>query len=50
MTKKVEIRKLIPDSLKQPLSGNKLDLECIYDFKKSRCYEDGRANLREILN
>ena len=48
--KKVEIRKLIPDSLKQPLSGSKLDLERIYDFLKSRCYEDGRADLQEILD
>ena len=48
--KKVEVRKLIPDSLKQPLSGSKLDLERIYDFLKSRCYEDGRADLQEILD
>lgn len=48
--KEVVIRKLIPDSLRQPLSGNKLDLERVYDFLKSRCYEDGRADLPEILS
>lgn len=47
--KRVEIKKLISDSLRQPLSGNKLDLERIYDFLKGRCYEDGRADLPEIL-
>lgn len=48
--KEVTIKKLIPDSLKQPFGGNKLDLERIYDFLKSRCYEDGRVDLPEILS
>ncbi len=47
--KKVMIKKLVPDSIIQPFSGNKLDLERVYDFLKGRCYEDGRADLKEIL-
>lgn len=47
--RKVEIQKLVPDSIRQPFSGKKLDLERVYDFLKSRCYEDGRADLPEIL-
>lgn len=47
--RKVNIRKLIPDGIRQPFSGNKLDLERVYNFLKNRCYEDGRADLDEIL-
>ncbi|WP_333649028.1 hypothetical protein [Lacrimispora sp.] len=47
--KNVEIQKLVPDSIKQPFGGNKLNLERVYDFLKGRCYEDGRADLQEIL-
>lgn len=47
--KKVEIQKLIPDSIWQPFSGDKLDMERVYQFLKGRCYEDGRADLKEIL-
>lgn len=45
----VEIEKLIPDSILQPFSGTKLDMERVYQFLKGRCYEDGRADLHEIL-
>lgn len=45
----VRIKKLIPDGIKQPFSGEKLGLERIYNFLKSRCYEDGREDLPEIL-
>lgn len=45
----VEIEKLAPDSIRQPFSGDKLDLERIYDFLKGRCYEDCRADLQDIL-
>ena len=48
--KKVEIQKLIPDCIRQPFCGNKLDLERVYNFLKDRCYEDGRSDLKEILN
>ncbi len=48
--KKVDIQKLVPDSIKQPFSGSKLDLERVYNFLKGRCYEDGRSDLKEILN
>lgn len=48
--KTVHINKLIPDSIKQPFSGKKLNLERVYDFLKSRCYEDGREDLPEILH
>jgi len=47
--KMVEIIKLIPDSIRQPFSGTKLDLERVYNFLKDRCYEDGRADIKEIL-
>lgn len=47
--KHVEIEKLIPDSILQPFSGAKLDMERVYQFLKSRCYEDGRADLDDIL-
>lgn len=47
--KKVDIKKLVPDSIKQPFSGSKLDLERVYNFLKGRCYEDGRSDLNEIL-
>lgn len=45
-----EIQKLVPDSLSQPFGGKKLDTERVYEFLKGRCYEDGRADLREILD
>lgn len=48
--KKVQIEKLVPDSIIQPFSGNELSLERVYGFLKSRCYEDERADLKEILN
>lgn len=47
--KQVDIQKLVPDSLKQPFCGNKLDLERVYNFLKDRCYEDGRSDLKDIL-
>lgn len=47
--KKVQIKKLIPDSLVQPFGGNDLSINRVYYFLKSRCYEDGRADLPEIL-
>lgn len=46
----VQIEKLVPDSLMQPFSGNNLSLERVYGFLKSRCYEDERADLKEILS
>lgn len=48
--RRVDIRKLVPDSVRQPFSGNKLDLERVYSFLKSRCYEDGRSDLAKILD
>ena len=47
--KEVSINKLIPDGIKQPFNGNKLDLERVYDFLKDRCFEDGCSNLECIL-
>ena len=32
--KKVEIQKLIPDCIRQPFCGNKIDLERVYNFLK----------------
>ena len=47
--KQVKIDKLIPDCFKQPFCGDRLDIFRIYQFLKSRCYEDGRGDLKEIL-
>lgn len=47
--KKVQIEKLVPDSIIQPFGGNDLSLDRVYRFLKSRCYEDNRADLQEIL-
>lgn len=47
--KKVEIIKLIPDGIKQPFGGARQDLARVYDFLKSRCYENDRADLETIL-
>ena len=47
--KQTKIIKLVPDSVIQPFGGDNLSLDRIYTFLKSRCYEDGRADLDEIL-
>ena len=47
--KKIQYFKHVPDGLRQPFSGKKLDVERFYRFLKSRCYEDGRADLDMIL-
>lgn len=47
--KKVEIEKKVPDSIIQPFGGNNLTLDRVYTFLKSRCYEDNREDLGEIL-
>lgn len=47
--KKITIDKLVPDSIVQPFGGDNLSLNRVYDFLKSRCYEDNRADLKEIL-
>ena len=48
--KEISFVKYMPDGWQQPFSGNKLDLERFYRFVKSRCYEDGRADLDIILS
>lgn len=47
--KEVRIEKLTVDSVFQPFGGTDLSLNRVYGFLKSRCYEDGRADLQEIL-
>ena len=47
--KDIQFRKYEADGLRQPFSGNKLDLERFYSFLKSRCYEEDRADLDLIL-
>lgn len=47
--KEVSVKKFVPDGIKQPFSGNKLDLERVYNFLKDRCFEDGYAELKHIL-
>lgn len=50
-----KIIKYIPDSPKQPFWGETENMskqyltEKFYNFLKERCYEDGRADLDEIL-
>lgn len=48
--KKIRYEKIREDGIYQPFSGEKLDLERFYRFIKSRCYEDGRADLKIILD
>lgn len=43
------IKKYVPDSCIQPFGGERQDMARIYDFLESRCYENGRADLKEIL-
>ena len=47
--KEVSITKYVSDGIKQPFSGNKLDLERVYYFLKDRCFEDGYAELQKVL-
>lgn len=47
--KEVNIQKLVPDSIMQPFGGTDLSLNRVYNFLKSRCYEDNRSGLDEIL-
>lgn len=47
--KEVSVIKILPDGMKQPFSGNKLDLERVYNFLKDRCFEDGYADLEHVL-
>ena len=45
----VEIKKYSSIFYKQPFLSDKHDIMYVYDFLKSRCYEDGRSDLKEIL-
>lgn len=45
----IELIKLVPDGIIQPFSGNTFNIIRFYDFLKSRCYEDQRADLDIIL-
>ncbi|MBR5970089.1 MAG: helix-turn-helix transcriptional regulator [Lachnospiraceae bacterium] len=47
--KQIRFEKYEPDGIRQPFSGSNLTLERFYRFLKSRCYEDGRADLDLIL-
>ncbi|MCM1263663.1 MAG: hypothetical protein NC313_13195 [Butyrivibrio sp.] len=47
--KAVKIRKIIADSIIQPFSGKDMSINRVYSFLKSRCYEDGYAGLKEVL-
>ena len=42
-------KKYIPDGRMQVMWGNNITTERLYNFLKSRCYEDNRADLQEIL-
>ena len=45
----VNIEKLVSDSIIQPFGGSDCSIYRIYNFLKSRCYEDERVDLKEIL-
>ncbi|MCD8131710.1 MAG: hypothetical protein LUE16_10640 [Lachnospiraceae bacterium] len=47
---KPQIIKLVPDGVIQPFGGSRQDMMRVYDFLESRCYENGRADLPEILS
>lgn len=48
--KTIKYEKLKRDGMLQPFSGDNLTVNRFYRFIKSRCYEDGRADLEEILH
>ena len=47
--KEIRLTKIMPPGLKQPFSGGEFNIRRFYNFLKDRCYEDGRADLQEIL-
>lgn len=47
--KHVHIEKYTVVPGRQPFMGGKIDTPRIYEFLKSRCYEDGYVGLTEIL-
>ena len=48
-TKQVTIVKYLDSVGKQPFLGGKVNINRIYDFLKSRCYEDCYADLNNVL-
>ncbi|MCD8019660.1 MAG: hypothetical protein LUF92_08815 [Clostridiales bacterium] len=47
--KKTIIEKYVPDSYCQPFGGPRQDRLRVYEFLESRCYENERGDLKEIL-
>lgn len=47
--KVIGYKKFVPDSPMQPFWGDNITPKRFYDFLKDRCYEDGRADLKDIL-
>lgn len=47
--KYVHVRKYTSTPGKQPFMGGDINTSRIYDFLKSRCYEDNYAGLKEVL-
>lgn len=45
----VAIKKYTNVFYKQPFLSDRTDILYVYDFFKSRCYEDNRADLKQIL-
>lgn len=45
----VTIRKYLTGASKQPFMGGPVNMTRIYNFLKSRCYEDNYAGLDEVL-
>lgn len=47
--KEVTVENLTKNNMLLPFAGGKVDIFRVYGFLKSRCYEDCRADLQEIL-
>ena len=45
----IKIKKYVSDSCIQPFGGERQDMARVYEFLESRCYENGRMDLEEIL-
>ena len=46
----ISYKKHIPDKPGQVFWGDNINSVRVYEFLKSRCYEDGRADLKDILS
>lgn len=48
--KKIEVIKYSDDIIKQPFYGGRIDIIRVYDFLRSRCFDEARSDKEEILH